>query len=645
MSRTLTALLALAAFMGACNSKQVVEDAQCSDEEQGLFMACLSSGCSATYDQDLSGTDACAVEGGGSVVSVEAGGECGFTSSGSCYVVCDCPEGVGVEFDVDDEPEVTTSADFEGDTAGECADGADNDRDGLYDCNDPDCLNSPDCQEDPIPSDTGDLVEDTGAEVEPDPDTGSPPDEVVTDADGDGYAVEDGDCDDRNPAINPAASDIVGDTRDQNCDGIDGTDMDGDGFASEASGGDDCNDFDVVINPDFGIRDVTDYVDSNCDGEDGLSYDYKALFLENMQPVTLSSGDPTPEMDFDGDGLKDLILCEGSGTGCGGRSTYYIVFGSTIGTAPTDRLTVSDVDATIALVGSGYFYGEFQTKDIDGDGLDDLAFNWDGQGFIYYGSSILGTPILTPGYNEDVRIYGTVSGDSGGGGGTVFLVDDVTGDGAADISVSGGWPTRLLTASEIGSGFNVDTNTLGVGVMTSGGGSGVGLVLGGFDPDGDGKPDFLTSCYITSTRTQTGYKDLDSPGASVPCNGYLGSFTPTMVLDDIDGDGEKELSDGYCIQNISTFASGGSCDYRTSDLHYGWSFPDVDGDGTADTVEYGYVSGRYQTAVTFDVFGGAADQVVTPEYVYLGASGDFDGDGIVDLSVYYSGGTAIVGVR
>ena len=38
-----------------------------------------------------------------------------------------------------------TTEDFEGDEAGECSDGADNDRDGLFDCEDPGCVNSPDC--------------------------------------------------------------------------------------------------------------------------------------------------------------------------------------------------------------------------------------------------------------------------------------------------------------------------------------------------------------------------------------------------------------------------------------------------------------------------------------------------------------------
>ncbi len=40
----------------------------------------------------------------------------------------------------DQEPE-----EFEGDEAGECSDGADNDQDGLFDCDDEDCEGSEDC--------------------------------------------------------------------------------------------------------------------------------------------------------------------------------------------------------------------------------------------------------------------------------------------------------------------------------------------------------------------------------------------------------------------------------------------------------------------------------------------------------------------
>ena len=39
-----------------------------------------------------------------------------------------------------------TSEEYEGDEAGECSDEADNDRDGLFDCDDEGCAGSPDCE-------------------------------------------------------------------------------------------------------------------------------------------------------------------------------------------------------------------------------------------------------------------------------------------------------------------------------------------------------------------------------------------------------------------------------------------------------------------------------------------------------------------
>lgn len=47
----------------------------------------------------------------------------------------------------DDNSDDDTADDYEGDEPGECSDGADNDRDSLWDCDDPDCAGSPDCAE------------------------------------------------------------------------------------------------------------------------------------------------------------------------------------------------------------------------------------------------------------------------------------------------------------------------------------------------------------------------------------------------------------------------------------------------------------------------------------------------------------------
>ncbi len=67
-------------------------------------------------------------------------------------IVLACSIGSGCFGEEEEEVE------FEGDAPGECSDGADNDRDGLFDCDDDDCEGSDDCDdpEDVSDDDTGD---------------------------------------------------------------------------------------------------------------------------------------------------------------------------------------------------------------------------------------------------------------------------------------------------------------------------------------------------------------------------------------------------------------------------------------------------------------------------------------------------------
>jgi hypothetical protein len=88
------------------------------------------------------------------------------------------------------------------------------------------------------------------------------------DLDGDGFfKVGGGDCDDSKKAINPSATEIPYDGIDQNCDGKDLTDVDGDGFSALKAGGKDCDDLDPKVNP-AAPEIPHDTVDQNCDGSD-----------------------------------------------------------------------------------------------------------------------------------------------------------------------------------------------------------------------------------------------------------------------------------------------------------------------------------------------------------------------------------------
>jgi predicted outer membrane repeat protein len=156
------------------------------------------------------------------------------------------------------------------------------------------------------------------------------PSVTTLDADADGWTSCAGDCDDGQTSFNPAATDIVGDVFDQNCDGVDGTDFDGDGFASLASGGDDCDDTDDWLDQDDADGDGTTTCTNDCDDDDpdlnpddadGDGYTTCAGDCDDAEPTVHGAAaevcdgldndcDPTTDeaVDDDGDGQAE---CDG----------------------------------------------------------------------------------------------------------------------------------------------------------------------------------------------------------------------------------------------------------------------------------------------------------------------------------------------
>lgn len=84
--------------------------------------------------------------------------------------------------------------------------------------------------------DTGRPATDSGEVESPADDSDSPTDSPPQDLDGDGWTVQDGDCDDDDATVHPGAAEICDDGKDNDCDGVGDPDTDGDGTF-------DCDDF------------------------------------------------------------------------------------------------------------------------------------------------------------------------------------------------------------------------------------------------------------------------------------------------------------------------------------------------------------------------------------------------------------------
>lgn len=136
-----------------------------------------------------------------------------------------------------------------------------------------------------------------------------PPAPTCTDADGDGFFAEGGQCgpmdpNDNDPSVFPGAPEICNDGVDNDGNGlIDAqdpacnvppacTDMDGDGYSAEGGscGPMDCNDMDPAINPGA-PENCSDGIDNNCNGK-----------VDSADPNAV--GCPVACTDVDGDGYS-----------------------------------------------------------------------------------------------------------------------------------------------------------------------------------------------------------------------------------------------------------------------------------------------------------------------------------------------------
>jgi hypothetical protein len=150
----------------------------------------------------------------------------------------------------------------EGRTAGDCTDAADNDGDGIFDCDDDGCAASPECVSDDSGDtdatlDEGRSAGDCTDGADNDGDgafdcddagcTASPDCQAPEDADADGYTTDEGDCNDNDAAVYPGRVETCATEADDDCDGnpneqdaqdcvVFYADADGDGYGDPVVG-------------------------------------------------------------------------------------------------------------------------------------------------------------------------------------------------------------------------------------------------------------------------------------------------------------------------------------------------------------------------------------------------------------------------
>ena len=427
-----------------------------------------------------------------------------------------------------------------------------------------------------------------------------------------GFVLNDTDCDDDNELANPNEDELCTNDFDDDCDGhiADGTDPDGDGFLNEeCPDGNDCNDEDPDINP--GEVDVCENgVDENCTGADaycGFDGEFDLALADAIVTSEVKKSDAGRLVDvgdMNGDGLQDLLVAAVNING------GYFVAGPISGTTTFEAIghRLSGVEA----VGAGRSIG---VGDVDGDGLDDVAFgapdgDLTGQ-FIVHGpidadvdldsasdAQLLGEPGTFAGYGSDLA--------------------DIDGDGIADSIVSASAEDGSTGSIYVEYGpltANVDLLSEADATVDSTVADFIAgrVIHAGVDLDGDGIGDLVTSLLEVGVHT------FDSGGLYVVSG-------PVSI---------STLEDAVFLDGPSTsFDAAGQA----------FALGDYDGDGTGDLAAWCpsfhagrgvYVkSGPIKADGTLDDAETILESDSDEDYVGMGiGAGDFNLDGIDDLLV------------
>ena len=385
----------------------------------------------------------------------------------------------------------------EGDDAGECSDAADNDRDGWFDCDDPDCADDSACDGNDPPDDDDDN------------DTDGP-----TDADGDGWDVDE-DCDDGDPSVHPGAEEVCNDGVDNDCDGT----------------GNQCR-----LAGSLGPADAGAVI-------------LGAAAHDEAGFAVAAAGD------LDGDGTTDLLVgatrvVEPQHSGGGAVYVLYGPLAGEVDLGSTEVVLSGEGDEDLA----GYCVSG--GGDVDGDGAPDFAIgaptngedeegNEAGAVYLYYGPVDTSQPLST----ADARLRG--KGESDWAGSSVDLRGDADGDGYDDVLVGaavadgGGWDSgaAFLVLGPAYGGVDLgDADGIydGVDSVDLAGGA---VAFAG-DTNGDGYDDMLIGAV--GANTEVGGDEVGTGAAYLVLGPGLGEYSLASADAQLGGEALWDLA-GHAV--------------------------------------------------------------------------------------------------
>jgi len=265
---------------------------------------------------------------------------------------------------------------YEGDDAGECTDGADNDLDGLFDCNDEGCAGSPDCEG------SGEPSNEPSGEPANEP-SGEPSTEPSNEPSGEPSTEDTGDTEEP-PSCNPGSGEVVqagnlpvqitGSLSDAVpipdlagwslavCDfDNDGTDdlMIGSPYAAGGSG---------RVSIFYGPSDLWN---ANMTTSDADAYVY-AQGTSGLLGTSIGCDD------INGDGADDLVIANGQGEVYGQTVNAGIHAFYNTGSRLSGQTNVTDADVSMfhntGYSGNSAHFLYFWLADADNDGMDEILY-------------------------------------------------------------------------------------------------------------------------------------------------------------------------------------------------------------------------------------------------------------------------------